>query len=168
MPPHANQFLPAIALRTFIVVIALVLGLKLMGKRQLGQMNIYDLVLIMLLANAGQNAMTQASGYILPGLVSSAVLFLSGWTITKAFAASPELEKRIVGSSVLLLNDGAILKENLKKEKVTFDEVMAAIRQHGLEHVNQVQMAVLETDGTISVIPKSKKSKAENMHKTSD
>ena len=156
MPPHATQFLPAIAIRTFIVLLALILGLKFMGKRQLGQMNIYDLVLIMLLANAGQNAMTQGSGYLLPGLISSAVLFLSGWAITKAFSASPELEKRIVGSSVLLLNDGVILKEHLKKELVTFDEVMAAIRQHGLEHVDQVQMAVLETDGTISVIPKSK------------
>lgn len=156
MPPHATQFLSAIALRTFIVLLALVLGLRFMGKRQLGQMNIYDLVLIMLLANAGQNAMTQGSGYILPGLVSSAVLFLSGWAISKAFSASPELENKIVGSSVLLLNDGVILKENLKKELVNFDEVMVAIRQHGLEHVNQVQMAVLETDGTISVIPKSK------------
>ena len=156
MPPHASQFLPAIALRTFIVLVALAVGLRFMGKRQLGQMNIYDLALIMLLANAAQNAMTQGNGYILPGLIAASVLFLSGWAISKAFAASPEFEKKIVGTSTLLVNDGAILMENLKHELVTHDQVMAAIRQHGLDRIKQVQMAILETDGTISVIPKEK------------
>ena len=154
MPPHATAFLPAIALRTLIVLVFLVVGLRMIGKRQIGQMNIYDLVLVMLLANAVQNAMTQGSGYILVGVVSSSALFLTGWALSKLFVLSPSIEKYVVGNSTLLVNDGRMISSHMKRESVTEDELMAMLRQHGLETVDKVQMAVLEVDGSISVIPK--------------
>ena len=153
MPPNAPFFLSAIAFRTLIVLLILVLGLRLLGKRQIGQMNIYDLALIMLLANAVQNAMTQGSGFLLTGLTSAAVLFGAGWAISRLFNLSPELKRRVVGNSTLLINDGKLLRDHLKSESVTEEQVMAMMRQHGLSRLDQVQMAVLEVDGSISIIP---------------
>ena len=154
MPPNALFFLSAIAFRTLIVLLILVIGLRLIGKRQIGQMNIYDLALIMLLANAVQNAMTQGSGYILTGLTSATVLLGTGWLLSKLFAISPELEKKIVGNSTLLVNDGKLMSDHLKSEGVTENQVLAMMRQHGLTDLSLVQMAVLEVDGSISIIPK--------------
>ena len=158
MPPNAPFFLSAIAFRTLIVLLILVLGLRILGKRQIGQMNIYDLALIMLLANAVQNAMTQGSGFLLTGVTSATVLFGAGWAISRLFTLSPELEKRVVGNSTLLINDGKLLRDHLKSECVTEEQVMAMMRQHGLSRLEQVQMAVLEVDGSISIVPKQKAS----------
>ena len=79
MPPDGPKFLVAIAVRTLLVLLALVISLRLLGKRQSGQFNIYDLALIMLLANAVQNAMTNGDGHLLVGVVSAGTLLAAGW-----------------------------------------------------------------------------------------
>ena len=158
MPPNAPFFLSAIAFRTLIVLFVLVLGLRFLGKRQIGQMNIYDLALIMLLANSVQNAMTLGNGYLMTGLTSATVLLGAGWAISRLFNLSPELERRVVGNSTLLISDGKLLRDHLKSESVTEEQVMAMMRQHGLSRLDQVQMAVLEVDGSISIVPKQESS----------
>ena len=81
-PPDNLWFWSTIAARTLVVLFALVVGLRLLGKRQIGQMNIYDLALVMLLANGVQNAMTKGSGFLGAGMFSAGALFIAGWTLS--------------------------------------------------------------------------------------
>jgi uncharacterized membrane protein YcaP (DUF421 family) len=153
MPTDGPRFLAAIAARTLIVLLALVIGLRVLGKRQTAQFNIYDLGLIMLLANAVQNAMTNGDGHLLTGVVSAGTLLTAGWVVSRAFQRLPTLEQRIAGASTLLLSNGQFIASNLRRENVTKDQVLAAMRQHGLCDLGDVRMAVLEVDGSISVVP---------------
>ena len=143
-----------IAARTLIVLLFIIVGLRLLGKRQIGQMNIYDLAMIMALANSVQNAMTSGKGNLVVGIASSGTLLVVGWAITLLFVRLPKLEAHVVGTPTLLINDGQILEEPLRREQVTHDNLMTVLRQHGLTEASQAMMAVLEVDGAISVVPK--------------
>ena len=153
MPVEGPKFLVAVAVRTLIVLLALVIGLRLLGKRQTGQFNIYDLALIMLLANAVQNAMTNGDGHFLVGVVSALTLVLAGWVVSRAFERLPGLAQHVTGVSTLLVNDGQFIKSHLVREHVTEDLIFAAMRQHGICELSEVRMAVLEIDGSISIVP---------------
>src|SRR5437870_9282541 len=91
-------FLIAIAARTAIVLFGLVVGLRVLGKRHCGQMNLCDLVLITCLANSVQNAMTAGKGHLSVGFVSAGTLLLLGRLLTELFVRRPALEKRIIGT----------------------------------------------------------------------
>lgn len=154
MTPAYTYFLSLLAARTLVVALTLVIGLHLAGKRTLGQFNIYDLAMVMAVANAVQNAMTHGAGDLSAGIVCSGTLILLGWGFAKLFAKLPRLEARIVGVPTPLILDGEFLWQNMRREKVTETELLAAIRQHGLERVDEVKLAMLEVDGSISVVPK--------------
>lgn len=154
MTPAYAEFLLSLALRTAVVTVFLVVGLRLLGKRQIGQMNIYDLAMIMALANAVQNAMTAGKGDLTVGIVSAGTLFIMGRGLTAAFLRSPALEQRVVGMPTVLVNDGQLAVDNMRRERVTEEQVMTALRQHGLTNLHQVKMAVLEVDGTLSIVPR--------------
>jgi uncharacterized membrane protein YcaP (DUF421 family) len=147
-------FLTTICARTAIILLFLVVGLRVLGKRQIGQMNIYDLALIMALANAVQNAMTNGAGDLSVGIVSAGTLLGIGWLMTRLFVHLPRLEERVVGMPTLLVNDGQLFPERMRREHVTEDQLLMAIRQHGLNDIKEVLMAVLEVDGSISIVPK--------------
>jgi uncharacterized membrane protein YcaP (DUF421 family) len=136
-----------------VVYIFLVAGLRLMGKRELGQMNIYDLVLIIVLANAVQNAMVGPDNSLAGGLVAATTLLILNRILTVAMARSRKLERFMVGEPRLILNDGHLLHGPMATEGVTREQVMAALREHGLERLDQAHMCVLEVDGSISVVP---------------
>ena len=146
-------FLTTIAARTAIVMFFLIVGLRLFGKRQIGQMNIYDLAMIMALANAVQNAMTGGKGHLSVGIVSAGTLLLIGYLFTRLFLRVPKLETHIVGSPTILLSDGKLLPDRLHRECVTESQLQMAMRQHSLTEYKQVKLAVLEVDGSISIVP---------------
>jgi uncharacterized membrane protein YcaP (DUF421 family) len=147
-------FLSQIAARTAIVLLFLAAGLRLFGKRQLGQMNVYDLAMIMALANAVQNAMTAGKGDLSVGIVSASMLFLVGRALTVLVTRLPRLEDELVGSPTLIINDGRLNREHMRRECVSEEQVLAALRAHGLTRVEDAQLAVLEVDGTLSVVPR--------------
>jgi uncharacterized membrane protein YcaP (DUF421 family) len=101
-------------------------GLRLFGKRQLGQMNVYDLAMIMALANAVQNAMTTGSGSLAGGMAAAGSLLAGGAAFSVAFRRSPSFERRVLGSPSLLAFDGRLLPEALVAQGMTEQEVMAA------------------------------------------
>lgn len=148
-------FLTTIGARTAIVALTLIAGLRFLGKRQLGQMNIYDLAMVMALANAVQNAMTNGNGNLSVGIVSSGTLFLVGWALTLLFVRLPKLEERIVGTPTLLIHEGQLVPDALRRECVTQEQIHSILRQHGLSDIRQVLLAMLEVDGTISIVPKT-------------
>jgi len=144
----------AIAGKTSVIYIFLVAGLRLLGKRELGQMNIYDLVLLIVLANAVQNAMVGQDSTLLGGIIAAITLLVWNRLFTLLMSRSDKLEKFMVGDPVLIVNDGELLQDRMAKEGVTREQVLAALREHGLEKLDQVHMCVLEVDGTISCVPK--------------
>ena len=143
-----------IAGKTAVVYVFLLVGLRLLGKRELGQMTIYDLVLIVVLANSVQNAMVGSDTTLVGGIVAACTLLLLNQLATVLLVAHPRLEHFAVGEPVLLVRGGDMLREKMRKEGITPDLVMAALREHGIGDLKEVQMAVLEVDGTISVVPK--------------
>lgn len=141
------------AAKTAVVLILLFLAFRFLGKRQVGQLNIYDLAMIIALANAVQNAMTAGKGDLSVGITASATLLLVGAAMTKLFMRSKRAERLLIGMPTVILNRGKVLKHRMRRERVTQEELLAAIRQHGLQSPSQVKMAVIEVDGSISVIP---------------
>lgn len=155
-------FLSTIAARTLIVLLCIMFGFRILGKRQIGQMNIYDLALVMAIANAVQNAMTHGNGNLSVGVISAGTLLVTGWALTVVFVRLPKLEERLIGTPTLLVNDGHIIEDRMRRERVTHECLMTVLRQHGITDIKQVLMGVLEVDGSISIIPKTAE------HKRSD
>ncbi len=141
-----------VALRTTIVYLALLLGLRLTGTRQLGQMSTFDLVLLLIISNAVQNAMVGPDTSLAGGLVAAGVLI--GWhaVIDRLRLSSRRLHKLLAGEGIMLINRGAALDAHLRRAGVTRDELLQALREHGVARVEDVRLAVLEPDGAISVI----------------
>jgi uncharacterized membrane protein YcaP (DUF421 family) len=151
--PDLGSGLPDVALRTAIVYAFLVLAFRVAGKREVGQLSILDLVVLLLIADALQNAMVGENTTILGGLLAAATLIVLD-RVLKAFTdRSPPLRKALEGEPRLLVRDGKVMKRALREEGISEDELATAIRQHGVEGVDDVRLAVLEIEGTISVVP---------------
>lgn len=142
-----------IAAKTVVIYFFLVAGLRLMGKRELGQMTIYDLVLIIVLANAVQNAMVGSDNSLMGGLIAALTLLITNRIFAFVMSRSSKIERFMVGEPMLIVNDGKLLTEKMLKEGVTREQVMAALREHGLSRLEEAHICVLEVDGTISVVP---------------
>jgi uncharacterized membrane protein YcaP (DUF421 family) len=153
--PDFGSSLPEIVLRTAIVYLFLVVVLRVTGKREVGQMSILELIVILIISDAVQNSMVGENTTVWGGLV--AVLTLLGLdALLKALTGrSKRLRRAIEGEPRLLVRDGRLLTRALREERLEPADVRAAIRAQGLERVEDVHIAVLETDGSISVIPKA-------------
>ena len=136
-------------LRVVAVYAGVLVLLRLAGKRVLGQFTPFDLLTLLLIANAVQNAMIGPDDSLTGGLVAAGVLVLANRWVSRW----PRLRARIEGHPEILVQDGAVRTEALDRESVSADELAAALREHGLDDVGDVASAVLEVDGTISVVP---------------
>ncbi len=145
----------AIALKTTVIYFFLVIGLRLMGKRELGQMNIYDLVLIIVLANAVQNSMVGNDNSLVGGIVAAVTLLVWNRLFTLLMTRSERVERIMTGEPTLIVNDGKYIEAHMKREGVTPEQVMSALREHGIDRLEDAHMCVLEVDGTISVVPQN-------------
>jgi uncharacterized membrane protein YcaP (DUF421 family) len=150
---HPGTPLWEIVLRTVSVYVVILVGLRLFGKRQLGQMSVGDLVMILLIANAVQNAMVGPDVSLVGGLLAALVLLVVNGVIVRTLGRTALGERLLEGGPTLLVKDGAILADGLRREGLARDEVETAIREHGFPDESQVRAAYLEPDGTISVIP---------------
>lgn len=143
-----------LAIKTVILMLVLAVGFRLFGKRQSAQLNVYDLVFIVAISNAVQNGMTGGQGNLWVGIVCSTTIVAGTALIYKAFAKIPGLERKVIGVPTVLVHDGVSIPRNMRKEDITEAELFGALRGHGLERLDQVCLAVLEVDGSISVVPK--------------
>ncbi len=143
-----------IAGKTAVIYIAMILGLRLLGKRELGQLSIYDLVLIIVISNSVQNAMVGSDTTLLGGLVAALTLLILNRLFTWFMQRSDTISGWMEGEPTLLVRDGKLIKSQMQKEGVTTEHVLAAMREHGIGELGQVQMAVLEVDGSISIVAK--------------
>lgn len=142
-----------IVVRTAIVYTALFVGLRLMGKREMGQMTVFDLVLLLVISNAVQNAMVGQDTSITGGLIAAACLLLLNRLVAVLRLRSPRLRRAIEGVPTVLVSHGHFIEAGLHREGMDRSEVETALREHGVEGVEHVRLAVLEPDGSISVVP---------------
>ena len=155
LAPITGSDLAVQAAKTVIIVVVVAAGLRLFGKREMAQLNVYDLAMLMAASNAVQNAMTGGRGNLSVGLVCSATVIAVGAVATKAFARHSQLEARLVGNPVIVVRHGHVLVGRRRTNRVTGAELDAAIREHGLSSVKEVDLAVLEVDGSLSIVAMS-------------
>lgn len=142
-----------IVLRTAIIYIALVAAFRFFGKREIGQMTPFDLVVILLIANAVQNAMVGTNTSVTGGLVAAATLLIFNYGVQFVRSRVPAFRKLVEGQPTVLISDGKVVDGNLRREGIDVDDLLQAIREHGLDGVVSVRLAVLEVDGSISIVP---------------
>ena len=143
-----------IVLRTLVVYVTVLGLLRLGGKRELGTMSPADLVVILIIANAVQNAMNGGDVSLIGGLISAATLVGGNLLLGRFGRRIPILGGLVYEEPTLLVQDGKPITENLKHEHVDIADVEMAAREHGVSDLNEVAAAVLEIDGSISIIPK--------------
>jgi len=143
-------------LRGVIIYVFLLLLLRLTGKRQIGQMSPFDLVLLLVLSNAVQNSMNGGDNSVIGGMISAVTLVGLNWLVAVLTFRNKKLEGLIEGRPELLIHNGKLFLTALDRACLTKHELMAALRQAGCAAVEDVHVAMLEDDGNISVIPRSK------------
>jgi uncharacterized membrane protein YcaP (DUF421 family) len=148
--------LAGIIVRSAAVYVALFLMLRIAGKRELGQMSIFDLVVVLVIANAVQNAMVGPDTSLTGGLVAAATLIVVNWAVNRLGLHSVGLGRRLTGQPTVLLEDGQVIEQHMRREGISADELMMSLRQNGLESPGEARLAILETNGRISVIPASR------------
>ena len=142
-----------IVVRTLVVYFGVYLGFRVLGKREIGQMTTFDLVLILLIANAVQNAMVGPDTSLPGGLIAAVVLLAANWTFAQARIVSPRADRLFEGQPSVLVENGKLMLGQLRKQGLAEEDLEMAIREHGIGSLDQVRLAVLETDGAISVVP---------------
>ncbi|MGI8925411.1 MAG: DUF421 domain-containing protein [Tepidiformaceae bacterium] len=147
-----------IILRTAVVYAAVLVGIRVTGKRQIGQMAPFDLVVIILIANAVQNAMVGPDNSLSGGLIAAAVLLGINFLVSRATEGIPLFRRVVEGTPQVLIAGGRVIHKTLRKEGVDMVELEQAVREHGIERIEEVQLAVLEVDGSISVVQKDGRS----------
>jgi len=146
-----------IVIRTALVYLAVYIGLRLTGKRELGQMTVFDLVVIILIANAVQNAMVGPDTSITGGIIAAFVLLAINAVVSRVRLRSRRWETLLEGTPTVLIQNGQLVLPNLQKEGIEQSELEMAMREHGVDSMNDVKLAVLEVDGSISIVPAATK-----------
>ena len=141
-----------IAGKSLAVYLFIVLAIRIFGKKELTQLSVLDLVFILLISNVVQNAMVGSNDTLLGGLVGASSLFIINFILNKLFFKSKKLSEFFEGDPLMLIYHGKLLKQHLDKADISTEEIEAAVREHGVENISDVDLAILETDGNISIL----------------
>ena len=160
MTQYFELMLRAVAVYVFIIV-----AIRLFGKKELSQLSVVDLVFILLISNAVQNAMVGPDTSLQGGMVAAGALFIANFILKKLIYRFKPFEKLIEGEPIVLIYNGLVQKKNLKQAGFTMEELEAAVREHGIESIDKVNLAMLEVDGNISVLSKDFKEKSRKKRK---
>ena len=141
-----------IVLRTTTVYVLVLIGIRLTGKREVGQMTPFDLTLLLLLSNSVQNAMTGPDTSLLGGATAALVLLILNFLLAEFSGVNRRFRKMIQGQPTLLIHNGECITPHMAKEHISMDELNRALREHGVACVADAALAVLEVDGSISIL----------------
>ena len=142
--------------RGVVVYVFLLVMLRITGRRQVGQLAPFDLVLLLVLSNAVQNSMNGGDNSLVGGLISATTLIAVNYGVGLLTYRNKKLEALIEGRPQLLIHNGRLFEDVLQSAKLTHHELNAALRQSGCACVDDVHSAILENNGSISVTPKVK------------
>lgn len=139
-------------MRTAAIYAVVLLGVRVSGKREVGQMTPFDLTLLLLISNAVQNAMTGTDTSLAGGIVAAATLLLLNYLVAELSGGNRRFRRFIEGQPSLLIHDGQIVGAHMSKEHISMDELQRSLREHGISSYHEVALAVLEVDGSISCL----------------
>ena len=141
-----------IVMRTGIIYLLVLIGVRISGKREVGQMTPFDLTLLLLLSNSVQNAMTGPDTSLAGGAVAASTLLVLNYVVAGLSGKNRRFRRVIQGQPSLLVHDGKPIMSHMERERVSMDELHRAMREHGINNCEQVALAVLEVDGSISCL----------------
>lgn len=141
-----------VLIRSGIVYLFIIFGIRIFGKKEISQLSVIDLVFILLISNAVQNAMVGENTSLAGGLIAALTLFLLNYLFKNLFYRSKRISGWIQGEPLMLVYHGKVVPEHMAKAKISMAELEASVREHGVEEVSEVDLAVLEVDGNISVL----------------
>ena len=151
-----NQFLHnnyiQIILRCIAVYFFVIIAIRVFGKKELAQLTVVDLVFILLISNSVQNAMVGSDTSLSGGLLAAVSLFVVNYFLKLILYKNKRASELLQGTSLLLIYKGKVQQHNLEEAEITTDELDAAVREHGVAKCSHVDLAMLEVDGSISVI----------------
>jgi uncharacterized membrane protein YcaP (DUF421 family) len=139
--------------RAVIVYLFLIVLLRVSGKRQVGQLAPFDLVLLLVLSNAVQNSMNGGDNSLAGGLVSAATLVGLNYAVGYATFRNKKVEALVEGRPQVIIHNGRVYEDVMKRAKLTHHELNAALRQAGVACADDVRTAILENNGSVSVVP---------------
>jgi uncharacterized membrane protein YcaP (DUF421 family) len=140
--------------RTVVVYLFLLVSLRLAGKREMAQLNPFDLVVLLLLSNAVQNAVIGSDDSLLGGILGAVTLLVLNYLIVRFLYAHPRLDALVEGSPEVVILHGQVQQKSLERNLITLPELEAAARRQGMEDISKVSCARLEVGGTISFVLK--------------
>ena len=141
-----------IALSSSAVYLFIIIAIRLFGKKELAQLSIIDLVFILLISNAVQNAMVGSDSSLAGGLVAATTLFLINTLFKYLLYHFPKFGNLVQGTELMLIYKGQMNNSNMIKARISKQELLEAVREHGVAEIREVDLAVLEIDGNISII----------------
>lgn len=150
-------------LRPIVIYLVLILLLRIFGKRELAQLNPFDLVVLLSLSNTVQNAIIGDDNSVTGGIIGAFGLLGINWVVVRILYNTPRLSRMLEGRATTLVRDGKIDQDAVRREALTHEELMEVIHRQGFEHLSQVRRCILEPNGTFYVEP-FEPSSAEKQH----
>jgi uncharacterized membrane protein YcaP (DUF421 family) len=155
MTPH--WWLPEVSvgekiLRALIVYFFLLVMFRLLGKREVGQLTLFDLIVLLILSNVLQNAMIGPDNSVSGGLIGAATILGANWVVSRFVFDSRRFERLVEGVPTVLIHHGKFVEANMRREIMTKDDLLSSLRTQGIFNIQEVETAVLETSGKISVM----------------
>jgi uncharacterized membrane protein YcaP (DUF421 family) len=159
-----NHMIVEIVLRTMVIYAVVLIGVRLSGKREVGQMTPFDLTLLLLISNSVQNAMTGPDNSLLGGIAAAFTLLILNYVVAELSGGNRRFRKLVQGQPSLLIHDGQVIAAHMAKEHVSMDELERALREHGINNYHDVALGVLEVDGSISCLKYDELNPASHNH----
>jgi uncharacterized membrane protein YcaP (DUF421 family) len=141
-----------VVLSSVAVYLFMIAAIRLFGKKELSQLSVIDLVFILLISNSVQNAMVGSNTSLTGGLAAAAALFITNYIFKQFLFRFPKFSRMVQGEEMMLVYKGTLNRDNLKKARITEEELIEAVREHGVAGIADVDLAILEVDGNISVL----------------
>jgi uncharacterized membrane protein YcaP (DUF421 family) len=139
-------------LRSVVVYVFLLVAFRLTGKRQVGQLTPFDLIVLLIISNVVQNALIGNDNSLGGGLVGAAAILALNSAVVEVTYRSRRARRLLEAQPTVLIHDGRLLEDNMRRERVTLDDLLAALRRNGVTDPAHVRLAMLEENGGISVI----------------
>ena len=155
-----------IVFSSVIVYVFIIIAVRVFGKKEFTQLSVIDLVFILLISNSVQNAMVGPNTTLLGGLAAAGALFVTNFVFKQIIYRFPRVSRLLQGESLMLIYQGKLNKNNVSRARLSMDEIMEALREHGASKIEDVDLAVLEIDGNISVLTENYTNKSVRKRKS--
>jgi uncharacterized membrane protein YcaP (DUF421 family) len=142
-------------LRPIVVYVFLIVGLRIAGKRELAQLNPFDLVVLLTLSNTVQNAIIGEDNSVTGGLIGAATLLAVNYLVVRFLYSHERLDQAVTGAADVLIENGRVKTERLRRELITMPELEAAAHRQGFASLDEIERAILEPSGTICFVGKT-------------